>query len=139
MASRRQFITGIGTAGTVAIAGCSGGDGGSETSKTPDKVVLNFVEYLQDQNNEAAREMLHEETNENLTGLLGNWYDEYTEDDLTNLRAAILDDNTEPVEVELIYNNNDDFNPSYDYGSLFYLRNNGTTWKISGFNGSHRG
>ena len=54
MASRRQFITGIATTSTVAIAGCNG-----VTGRSPEQTAEQYYTAVKNQNIEKLNELVH--------------------------------------------------------------------------------
>ena len=58
MGSRRQFLIGVTTAGTIAIAGCSGGGSGGG----PEDTVEQYATAAKNNDTETANELLHPES-----------------------------------------------------------------------------
>jgi|GEM_PF-6881426 hypothetical protein len=58
MKSRRQFLIGVTTAGTIAIAGCSGGGGGGG----PEGAAEQYITASKNGDAEAINEVLHPES-----------------------------------------------------------------------------
>ena len=130
--TRRSCIKIIGIGATAGLAGCLSG-GYDE----PDEAVEAFVEHVNEGEYDQASEILaeHDDPRDMLerrdVGDLINGR-------ITNLRTNVLSEDSERAEVEILYNDEDHFDPAYDFGTLFFLRNNGG-WLIVDYDPSHIG
>ena len=133
--TRRQWLLGGGAVFGFWFLFIRDGSGYDD----PEAAVVAFVEHVQAGEDDAASEILYPDAYERPIDLLDNWYDSFSQEDFVNLRTNVRNEGDDRVEIELLYNNTDHFDPRYDFGTLFHLRRTGSGWLIYDFVGSHIG
>lgn len=105
----------------------------------PEVAVETFVTAVQAGNTDKASSILYQEEHERPMDLLGSAYETFSEDDIHVASISTRNEETERVEIELLYTNDDHGDPTYRFGALFYLRETDGGWRIYEFDGTHIG
>lgn len=139
--SRRKLLAGAGIVllgGVVVVSSGSDSEESSESGfQDPAVAVEEFVNRVQEREYDDAAGILYEDAYEDPLSVVGG--SNLVDGNIDNLRTTILDESDDRAEVELLYNDLSYSDPSYSFGSLFYLRYPDNGWLIYDYDGSYIG